>query len=89
MKTKEYVSEDENLTLYFRDPEMTVRHRERGLPAWKWSDGKSYWENDRYHRLNGLAFDWSLNKHHLNKYYFLNGKRLFCKVSQEMRRRIS
>ena len=74
MAPKEYVSEDENLTFYFRDPEMTVWHRERGLPACEWHDGdKEYFENNMRHKLDGIAFDFC----GFRKFHHLNGKRLF------------
>ena len=63
-------------TGYWRDPEMTVPHRERGLPAYEYTgEGKSYYENSQWHRLDGVARDW---KH--RKYHFLNGKSLFEKL---------
>ena len=77
MATKEYICKYDHSALYFRDPEKTIRHRERGLPAWEWHHGdKSYWENDARHRLDGFAGDWKTHKAH-----FLNGKRLFRKLN--------
>ena len=76
MTPQEHFIKNSILTFYYRDPEMTVRHRERGLPAWEWSDGdKSYWENNQWHRLDGLAVDWEDYKYH-----YLNGKQLFAKL---------
>ena len=75
MLSKEYFRECPYGTIYQRDRQMTVRHRERGLPACEWLDGdKTYWENDMRHRLDGFAVDYSRSKHH-----DLNGKRLFTK----------
>ena len=63
------------MIIYYRDLEETVNHRERGLPAWEYHDGyKDYWENNRYHRLDGFARDLEYHKYHC-----LNGKRLFVK----------
>ena len=73
MTPKKYVSKDGGSTFYYRDPEMTVEHRERGLPALKYFDGdKTYVENDLCHRLDGFAGDSKYCKEH-----FLNGKPLF------------
>ena len=74
MAPKEYVSKDENSTYYYRDPEKTVYHRERGLPALKWDDGDTvYSENNQWHRLDGISYDFCL----FYKFHHLNGKRLF------------
>ena len=75
MTPKEYIFKDCYGKYYFRDPKKTVNHRERGLPAWEWSDGnKAYMENNEYHRLDGFSIDsWYRKCHHLN------GKRLFEK----------
>ena len=60
-------------TLYYRDPERTVFHRERGLPSGEYLHGdKTYCENDKCHRLDGPAYNWVSRKYH-----YLNGKRLF------------
>ena len=73
MTSKEYIREIFYGIYCYRDPEMTVHHRERGLPSVEYSDGnKEYWENDQWHRLDGLAFDGSYYKFH-----YLNGKRIF------------
>ena len=75
MALKKYVSKDGGSTFYYRDPEMDIYHRERGLPAWEWYDGvKEYLENDQWHRLDDSAVDWDYHKCH-----FLNGKQLFRK----------
>ena len=75
MNPKEYIHTGFYGTLYYKDPEKTIRHRERGLPACDYFYGeKVYWENDRCHRLDGLASDWEDHKEH-----FLNGKILFVK----------
>ena len=75
MKRKEYISKYDHSVHYFRDPEKTIRHRERGLPSVKSFDvDKEYWENNKCHRLNGLACDYSSIKYH-----YLNGKQLFVK----------
>ena len=75
MKTKEYVRKSAHGTFYYRDPEMTVHHRERGLPAREYLNGnKIYLENDICHRLDGFADDWKYYRDH-----YLNGKKLFTK----------
>ena len=76
MAPKEYIKKDHLGTRYYRDPEKTVDHRERGLPAFEWYNGsKGCWENGMWHKLNGLALDWRFNRCHC-----LNGKRLFGKT---------
>ena len=73
MAPKEYIRECPYGTFYYRDPEKTVHHRERGLPVWKWGNkDKAYLENDLCHRLDGFAGDSKYCKEH-----FLNGKPLF------------
>ena len=74
MTPKEYMRKAANGIGYFRDPEMYVWHRERGLPTYESHSGeeKSYYENNRVHRLNGFALDWRYYKTHC-----LNGKKLF------------
>ena len=63
---------------YYRDPEKTVHHRERGLPAYASRNGdKTYQENCTFHRLDGFAGDWKYRKAH-----FLNGKLLFTKKNK-------
>ena len=75
MTPKEYIFKDCYGKYYFRDPKKTVNHRERGLPAWEWSGGdKEYFENGKYHKLDGLAFNWKYYRDH-----YLNGKKLFTK----------
>ena len=76
MAAKEYVSKDGGSTFYYRDPEKTVYHRERGLSALKWDDGDTvYFENNQRHRLDGAAYN-----HGFHKYHYLNGKKLFGKI---------
>ena len=75
MERKEYVRKGNYDIIFYRDPEKTVQHRERGLPAWEeFSGGKSYWENNVRHKLDGLSGD-----HSRGKYHCLNGKLLFNK----------
>ena len=75
MERKEYVRECLYGIYYYRDPEMTVQHRERVLPACEYfGESKSYLENNQYHRLDGVSKDWKDYKGHL-----LNGKKLFTK----------
>ena len=75
MGSKEHIFKNYYGACYYRDPERTSCHRERGLPAVEWSDGdKSYWENHTYYRLDGFAVDYSRSKCHC-----LNGKQLFGK----------
>ena len=76
MNIKEYVKKFEYFTFYHKDPEKTVFHRERGLPACEYRNGdKAYWENDERHKLDGFALDWKYSNAH-----FLNGKSLFTKT---------
>ena len=73
MERKEYVRECLYGIYYYRDPEKTIYHRERGLPACKSTEEyESYLENNRCHRLDGLAVDCQYDKRHS-----LNGKQLF------------
>ena len=75
MTPKEYVSKFQYFTFYHKDPEMTVWHRERGLPAWECYNGdEAYLENNARHKLDSVAYDWCRHKFH-----YLNGKRLFGK----------
>ena len=76
MTPKEYIKKDRFGTFYHRDPEMTVWHRECGLPSREWDNGdKGYLENDRRHRLDGVAYD-----RHFLQFHYLNGKELFIKL---------
>ena len=76
MKSKEYFCKYGGDTCYFRDPGKIIRHRESGLPSIEYPNGdKIYFENNQWHRLDGLAVDWIDYKGH-----FLNGKRLFGKT---------
>ena len=76
MKSKEYPFKYSYGVIYFRDPEKTIYHRERGLPAREWSNGnKVYLENDKHHRLDDAAYNYGFHKHHL-----LNGKVLFVNL---------
>ena len=75
MVPKEYVIKDYFGTWHYKNPEMDIFHRERGLPAWECRNGDEvHWENGEYHRLDGFARDLEYHKYHC-----LNGKRLFVK----------
>ena len=57
---------------YYKDREMTIRHREDG-PATEFASGYNSWYiNGQLHRLDGPAVEWSDG----SKYWFITGKEL-------------
>ena len=55
--TKLYIFEKEKTIYYYKDQEMTIRHREDG-PAIEFANGNKYWyQNDKLHRLDGPAIE--------------------------------
>ena len=57
---EQYINIDKNGNkLYYKDREMTIRHRLDG-PACEYADGDKCWYVDgKRHRLDGPAFEWS------------------------------
>ena len=50
-----YTNADDYGTYYYKDPRLTIRHREDG-PAVEWADGDKEWfVNGNRHRLDGPA----------------------------------
>ena len=57
---------------YYKDKEMTIRHREDG-PAFEWSGGdKSWFINGKLHREDGPAMEYTDGA----KFWYINGKGL-------------
>jgi hypothetical protein len=68
--TTQYILKNDNNTFYYKDKEMTIRHREDG-PAIEWADGTKKWYlNDKLHREDGPAVEYSNG----TKYWYLNDK---------------
>jgi hypothetical protein len=68
--TTKYIIKNDDGIFYYKDKEMTIRHREDG-PACEYSDGgKAWWLNDQLHREDGPAIE-EINGY---KYWFLNSK---------------
>ena len=56
---------------YYKDAELTIRHREDG-PAYESSNGdKAWYSNGQLHRVDGPAVEWVDG----DKAWYLNGKR--------------
>jgi hypothetical protein len=56
---KRYPSGKKHYTLYYKDPEYTILHREDG-PAEKYSDGEAHWvQNNSYHRMDGPSAEYT------------------------------
>lgn len=70
--TTQYIEKTPSRTLYFKDKEMTLLHREDG-PAVEWDDGDKAWFIDgNRHRVDGPAV-MSANG---SKEWWINGKKL-------------
>ncbi len=68
--TTKYIIKNDDGIFYYKDKEMTIRHREDG-PACEYSDGgKAWWLNDQLHREDGHAIEYADG----SKYWYLNGK---------------
>lgn len=69
---KQYIrTGDYGSIYYYKDPEMTIRHREDG-PAIEWVDGgKEWYLNGKRHRKDGPA----LERGNGDREWFLNNKR--------------
>jgi hypothetical protein len=68
--TTQYIIKNDNGIFYYKDKEMTIRHREDG-PAVEWANGTKYWWlNGELHREDGPAIE----RVDGSKEWFLNGK---------------
>ena len=79
--TTQYIIKNDDGTFYFKDKEMTIRHREDG-PACKYANGaKAWYLNGKPHREDGPAIEYA------DGYivWFLNGK----EVTQSEHKRIT
>ena len=57
--TKLFIRKNENGIFYYKDPEMTIYHREDG-PAVERYDGAKFWyQNNKLHRLDGPAAEYT------------------------------
>ena len=74
MKEKQYTTTNAHGTkFYYKDPEMTILHREDG-PAIEDVDGnKEWWVNGKLHRLDGPAVEYSDGV----KEWWVNGEYIF------------
>ena len=67
-----YTDTNELGKFYFKDPEMTIQHREDG-PAVEYANGSKLWfVNGVRHRLDGPATQWSDSKA-----WYVNGVFIF------------
>ena len=70
---KQYKRKNQFGTLYYKDPEMKIRHRTDG-PAVEDVDGhKEWWVNGVLHRLDGPAVE-LMNG---DKVWYVNGEYIF------------
>ena len=70
LMTTQYIIKNDNGIFYYKDKEMTIRHREDG-PAVEWANGTKYWWlNGELHREDGPAIEWANG----TKYWWLNGE---------------
>ena len=70
LMTTQYIIKNDNGIFYYKDKEMTIRHREDG-PAVEWANGTKYWWlNGELHREDGPAIE----RVDGSKEWFLNGK---------------
>lgn len=62
-----YIMKDGDTTMYFKNPNFSILHREDG-PAAINSSGMSWWKNGKLHREDGPAIVWfnGSNQWHLN-----------------------
>ena len=69
--TPQYIKIDKDGDkFYYKDKQMTIRHREDG-PAVEYATGyKSWYINGQYHRLDGPAIEWGNG----SKVWLINGK---------------
>jgi hypothetical protein len=70
---EQYIHIDEDETkFYYKDREMTIRHRLDG-PAIEYTDGhKEWYVDDKKHRLDGPASEWSNGA----KFWYVDGEYL-------------
>ena len=69
---KEYTKVDRpGSKFYYKDPEMTILHREDGPAIEHYERSKQWWLNGKSHRLNGPAIEraWGLNEWWVNGVY--------------------
>jgi hypothetical protein len=69
--TTQYIIKNDDGIFYYKDKEMTIRHREDG-PAVERADGSKEWYlNGKLHREDGPAIEWANG----GKSWWLNGER--------------
>lgn len=70
---KQYTNTNNLGTFYYKDPEMTIRHRTDG-PAIEYANGyREWWVNGKRHRLDGPAYEHAKG----DKVWFINGVLIF------------
>ena len=70
--SKLYIRKNNIGTFYYKDPEMTILHRENG-PAIEYADGNKLWyQNGKLHRLDGPAVEFADG----SKEYWIGGMEL-------------
>ena len=79
-----YILKNRGTTMYFKNPDYTVLHREDG-PATVNSLEMSWWKDGKLHREDGPAIEWFDG----SKRWHLNGKPLSEKEIKEQIKKIA